>query len=91
MRAPTARVVPVVTAFLDRTLAHEKDSAGRAAMLHGRRPGALDVTSSLPHRDTIVVLTFAVVASSVFVQGLTTAPLLRRLGQMPSHRSTEIR
>jgi monovalent cation:H+ antiporter, CPA1 family len=41
---------------------------------------ALALPMDLPHRDTIVVLTFAVVAFSVFVQGLTMTPLLRKLG-----------
>ncbi len=45
---------------------------------------ALALPADLPHRDDIVVLTFAVVAFSVFVQGLTITPLLRKLGQIPS-------
>ena len=40
---------------------------------------ALALPSDLPHRDAIITLTFAVVAFSVFVQGLTLTPLLRRL------------
>jgi monovalent cation:H+ antiporter, CPA1 family len=47
---------------------------------------ALALPADLPYRDTIVVLTFAVVAFSVFVQGLTITPLLRKLGQLPSQR-----
>jgi monovalent cation:H+ antiporter, CPA1 family len=43
---------------------------------------ALSLPESLPHRDVIVVITFAVVAFSVFVQGLTVTPLLHRLGLM---------
>ena len=41
---------------------------------------ALALPSDLPYRDPIVSLTFAVVAFSVFAQGLTITPLLRRLG-----------
>lgn len=41
---------------------------------------ALSLPESLPHRDVIVVITFAVVAFSVFAQGLTMTPLLHRLG-----------
>jgi monovalent cation:H+ antiporter, CPA1 family len=41
---------------------------------------SLSLPEDLPRRDVIVVITFAVVAFSVFVQGLTMAPLLRRLG-----------
>jgi CPA1 family monovalent cation:H+ antiporter len=42
---------------------------------------ALSLPEDLPQHDVIVVITFAVVAFSVFVQGLTITPLLRRLGQ----------
>jgi CPA1 family monovalent cation:H+ antiporter len=41
---------------------------------------ALSLPEDLPRRDVIVVITFAVVAFSVFAQGLTITPLLRRLG-----------
>lgn len=43
---------------------------------------ALSLPEDLPRRDVIVVITFAVVAFSVFAQGLTITPLLRRLGQI---------
>ena len=43
---------------------------------------ALSLPESLPRRDVIVVITFAVVAFSVFAQGLTITPLLHRLGLM---------
>ena len=39
---------------------------------------ALAVPSSIPERAAIVVLTFGVVAFSIFAQGLTMPPLLRR-------------
>ena len=41
---------------------------------------ALALPPSLPRHDDVVTLTFAVVAFSIFVQGLTITPLLRRLG-----------
>jgi CPA1 family monovalent cation:H+ antiporter len=41
---------------------------------------ALALPEELPQHDLIITLTFAVVAFSIFVQGLTIAPLLRRLG-----------
>jgi CPA1 family monovalent cation:H+ antiporter len=41
---------------------------------------ALSLPSSLPLRDEIVVVTFAVVAFSILIQGLTMPLLLRRLG-----------
>lgn len=50
---------------------------------------ALALPTELPHRDTIVVLTFAVVAFSVFVPGLTMRPLLRKLGQLSSRSDNE--
>lgn len=40
----------------------------------------LGLPSSLPMRETLITVTFAVVAFSVIVQGLTVTPLLRRLG-----------
>jgi len=43
---------------------------------------SLSLPDYLPRRDLIVVITFAVVAFSVFAQGLTITPLLRRLGQI---------
>jgi len=44
---------------------------------------ALALPADMPQRDAIVTSTFAVVAFSVFVQGLTITPLLRRLGEIP--------
>jgi CPA1 family monovalent cation:H+ antiporter len=43
---------------------------------------ALSLPEALPQHDVIVVITFAVVAFSVFAQGLTITPMLRRLGQI---------
>ncbi len=43
---------------------------------------ALALPDDLPLHDAIVTITFAVVAFSVFAQGLTITPLLRRLGQV---------
>ena len=45
---------------------------------------ALALPADLPHRDPIISLTFAVVAFSVFAQGLTITPLLRRLRLIPN-------
>ena len=44
---------------------------------------ALGLPPEIPLRDHIVTISFAVVAFSVFVQGTTMAPLLRRLGEIP--------
>jgi CPA1 family monovalent cation:H+ antiporter len=43
---------------------------------------SLSLPEDLPRRDVIVVITFAVVAFSVFAQGLTITPLMRKLGQI---------
>ena len=42
---------------------------------------ALTLPQDLPERDAIIRITFAVVAFSIFAQGLSITPLLRRLGQ----------
>jgi len=43
---------------------------------------ALSVPDRLPQHNAIIVITFAVVAFSIFAQGLTITPLMRRLGQL---------
>jgi CPA1 family monovalent cation:H+ antiporter len=42
---------------------------------------ALSLPETLPRRDEVVAVAFAVVAFSIFVQGLTIQPLLRKWGQ----------
>lgn len=44
---------------------------------------ALGLPAEIPLRDEIISVTFAVVAFSLFVQGLTMPPLLRRMGEIP--------
>lgn len=44
---------------------------------------ALGLPATVPMREEIVTISFAVVAFSVFVQGLTMVPLLRRMGEIP--------
>jgi len=44
---------------------------------------ALGLPADMPLREEIITISFAVVAFSVFVQGLTMAPLLRRMGEIP--------
>jgi monovalent cation:H+ antiporter, CPA1 family len=46
---------------------------------------ALALPEQMPNRDAVITVTFAVVAFSVFAQGLTMTPLLRKLGQMPDN------
>jgi CPA1 family monovalent cation:H+ antiporter len=43
---------------------------------------ALSLPEDPPHHNAILVIMFAVVAFSVFAQGLTITPLLRRLAQI---------
>lgn len=45
---------------------------------------AVGMPSTIPNRDMIVSVAFAVVAFSVFAQGLTMTPLLRRLREIPN-------
>jgi len=44
---------------------------------------ALGLPPEVPQRGEIIATSFAVVAFSVFVQGLTIAPFLRRIGEIP--------
>ena len=43
---------------------------------------ALGLSPEIPLRETIIAISFAVVAFSVFVQSLTMAPILRRMGEV---------
>jgi CPA1 family monovalent cation:H+ antiporter len=44
---------------------------------------ALGLPAEVPQREKIITISFAVVAFSVFVQGLTMTPFLRRMGEIP--------
>lgn len=44
---------------------------------------ALGLPYEIPLREEIITISFAVVAFSVFVQGLTMVPFLRRMGEIP--------
>jgi len=46
---------------------------------------ALGLPKSLPLHDEIITVAFAVVAFSVFAQGLTMTPMLRRMGELPEN------
>jgi monovalent cation:H+ antiporter, CPA1 family len=37
----------------------------------------------VPQRETIISVSFLVVSFSIFVQGMTMTPLLRRMGELP--------
>jgi CPA1 family monovalent cation:H+ antiporter len=45
----------------------------------------LSLPRDFPHRELVVTMTFGVVLLSILVQGLTMAPLLRRLGIVQEH------
>ena len=44
---------------------------------------ALGLPADVPQRENIITISFAVVAFSVFAQGLTVASFLRRMGEIP--------
>ena len=44
---------------------------------------ALGLSPGIPLRENIIAISFAVVAFSIFAQGLTMTPLLRRMGEIP--------
>ena len=44
---------------------------------------AMGMPPDVPQRETIISVTFLVVSFSIFVQGLTMTPLLRRTGELP--------
>jgi CPA1 family monovalent cation:H+ antiporter len=39
----------------------------------------------MPGREAIITVAFAVVAFSIFVQGMTIKPLMRSLGEITTH------
>ncbi len=51
---------------------------------------ALGLPPGIPQRGEIVTISFAVVAFSVFAQGLTMTPLLRRVGEIPHPARTPV-
>ena len=46
---------------------------------------AMGLPASIPQREDIITVAFAVVAFSIFAQGLTMTPMLRRMGEIPPH------
>jgi len=77
-------IYPVGALFFRSDLAMDKDT--RHLLFWGGLRGALAlalalaVPKSLPEHDVLIGVAFAVVAFSVFVQGLTFPALLRRSG-----------
>lgn len=86
LAARAATVFPSCLLFLPSSL---QVSAGRQlALFWGGLRGALalalalSLPAELAYRQPILTLSFAVVAFSVFVQGLTMTPLLRKIGEI---------
>jgi CPA1 family monovalent cation:H+ antiporter len=86
-----ALLILAVTGLLRRT--RERLPLGWSAVLTwgGLRGGlsmvlALALPQGFPHRDLLVAMTFGVVLISILLQGLTMAPLIRRLGIASSQR-----
>lgn len=50
---------------------------------------ALGLPPEVAQREEIIKISFAVVAFSVFVQGLTMVPFLRRMGEIPAKGTRE--
>ncbi len=46
---------------------------------------ALGLPADLPGREAVITVAFAMVAFSIFIQGLTIKPLMRRLGEISKH------
>jgi len=49
----------------------------------------LGLPRSLPHREAVLTVAFAIVAFSVVVQGLTIGPLMKKLGVTPTQREDD--
>ena len=49
----------------------------------------LGLPEEVPQREEIITVSFAVVAFSILVHGLTMTPLLRALGEIPARREGE--
>lgn len=47
---------------------------------------ALGLPDGIPQREEIITIAFAVVAFSIFAQGLSMTPMLRRIGEIPPHQ-----
>ena len=75
-------------AVFSRSVLHVRGRHQHVLFWGGLRGGlalalALGLPPDVPHRETIISVSFVVVFFSIFVQGLTMTPLLRRMGEMP--------
>ena len=75
-------------AVFSRSVLHVRGRHQHVLFWGGLRGGlalalALGLPPDVPHRETIISVSFVVVSFSIFVQGLTMTPLLRQMGEMP--------
>ncbi|HTP04771.1 MAG TPA: cation:proton antiporter [Nitrospirota bacterium] len=75
-------------AVFSRSVLHVRGGHQHVLFWGGLRGGlalalALGLPPDVPHRETIISVSFVVVSFSIFVQGLTMTPLLRKMGEMP--------
>jgi len=75
-------------AVFSRSVLHVRGRHQHVLFWGGLRGGlalalALGLPPDVPHRETIISVSFVVVSFSIFVQGLTMTPLLRRMGEVP--------
>jgi CPA1 family monovalent cation:H+ antiporter len=87
-------VVAVVSALLSRTRERIPRSWVPVLSWGGLRGGlsmvlVLGLPATFPFRDLLITMTFGVVVLSILLQGLTMAPLLRRLGVVRAHATRE--
>jgi CPA1 family monovalent cation:H+ antiporter len=87
-------IYPISAVFYGSTLKVEKSH--QHILFWGGLRGALGLALALgipeefPFRRQIILVTFAVVAFSVFVQGLTMKPLMRELGLIPKRKKKQV-
>ncbi len=75
-------------AIFSRSVFHVRGRHQHVLFWGGLRGGlalalALGLPADLPYRDKIISVSFLVVSFSIFVQGLTMTPFLRKMGEMP--------
>lgn len=87
-----AAVYPICQAFA--WSRHRVSRAHQHVLFWGGLRGALALAlvlglpEEVPHREEMITVSFAVVAYSIFVHGLTIRPLLRWLGEIPAGGSS---
>jgi len=88
-------VIMAVTALLRMTRERIPRAWSTILIWGGLRGGVcmvlvLGLPQAFPHRPLLITMTFGVVILSILVQGLTMAPLLRRLGMVGAHATRTV-